>query len=162
VHLAMFEPSFERLHLSSAGQPPPVLALPHQPASLLDVPSDHPVEVAGGLRRRATAVTLPPGALLCFYTDGLIERRDISLDAAPRRRVRQHPQCNGACHYRKPSMPPGDRGTNEGLGSTTPGWPYRYRGAANDLHVSISRSRAIDHSSPRFKNPCPGSFVARK
>ncbi len=80
VLLAMFEPSFERLHLSSAGHPPPVLALPGQPAILLDVPSDHPVGVPGGLRRRATTINLPPGALLCFYTDGLIERRETSLD----------------------------------------------------------------------------------
>jgi anti-sigma regulatory factor (Ser/Thr protein kinase) len=82
VLLAMFEPSFERLHLSSAGHPPPVLALPHQPAVLLDVPSDHPVGVPGGLRRRATTIAVSPGALICFYTDGLIERRDTSLDAS--------------------------------------------------------------------------------
>jgi anti-sigma regulatory factor (Ser/Thr protein kinase)/putative methionine-R-sulfoxide reductase with GAF domain len=81
VLLAMFEPSLERLHLSSAGHPPPVLALPHQPAALLDMPSDHPVGVPGGLRRRATTITLPPGALLCFYTDGLVESRGTSLDA---------------------------------------------------------------------------------
>ncbi|MGH3776213.1 MAG: ATP-binding SpoIIE family protein phosphatase [Pseudonocardiaceae bacterium] len=81
VLLAMFEPSFERLHLSSAGHPPPVLALPDQPATLLDVPSDHPVGVPGGLRRRATTINLPPGALLCFYTDGLVESRETSLDA---------------------------------------------------------------------------------
>jgi sigma-B regulation protein RsbU (phosphoserine phosphatase) len=79
--LAMFEPSFEQLHLSSAGHPPPVLALPDQPAALLDVPSDHPVGEPGGLRRRATTIALPPGALLCFYTDGLVERRNTSLDA---------------------------------------------------------------------------------
>ncbi|MDQ3762848.1 MAG: SpoIIE family protein phosphatase [Actinomycetota bacterium] len=82
VLLAMFEPSFERLHLSSAGHLPPVLALPNQPAALLDVPSDHPVGVPGGLRRRATTINLPPGALLCFYTDGLVESRDISLDTS--------------------------------------------------------------------------------
>jgi anti-sigma regulatory factor (Ser/Thr protein kinase)/putative methionine-R-sulfoxide reductase with GAF domain len=81
VLLAMFEPSLERLHLSSAGHPPPVLALPHQPAALLDVPSDHPVGVPGGLRRRATSITLRPGALLCFYTDGLVESRGTSLEA---------------------------------------------------------------------------------
>jgi hypothetical protein len=81
VLLAMFEPSLERLHLSSAGHPPPVLALPDQPAALLDVPSDHPVGVPGGLRRRATTINVPLGALLCFYTDGLVESRDISLDA---------------------------------------------------------------------------------
>ena len=81
VLLAMFEPSLERLHLSSAGHPPPVLAPPQEPAALLDVPSDHPVGVPGGLRRRATTITLRPSALLCFYTDGLVESRDTSLDA---------------------------------------------------------------------------------
>ncbi len=80
VLLAMFEPSFGRLHLSSAGHPPPVLALPGQPAVLLDVPSDHPVGVPGGLRRRATTINVPPGALLCFYTDGLVESRNTSLN----------------------------------------------------------------------------------
>jgi len=64
VLLAMFEPSLERLHLSSAGHPPPVLALPDHPAVLLDMPSDHPVGVPGGLRRRTTTISLPPGALL--------------------------------------------------------------------------------------------------
>ena len=35
VLLAMFEPSFDRLHLPSAGHPPPVLALPGHPAVVL-------------------------------------------------------------------------------------------------------------------------------
>jgi phosphoserine phosphatase RsbU/P len=88
VLLAMFEPSFERLHLSSAGHPLPVLAVPHRPAALLDVPSDHPVGVPGGRRRRATTINVPSGALLCFYTDGLVEpdglveRRGTPLDAS--------------------------------------------------------------------------------
>jgi serine phosphatase RsbU (regulator of sigma subunit)/anti-sigma regulatory factor (Ser/Thr protein kinase) len=80
VLLTMFEPSFARLHLSSAGHPPPLLALPDQPTVLLDVPCDHPVGVPGGLRRRATTITLPPGGLICFYTDGMIDSRGVSLD----------------------------------------------------------------------------------
>ena len=28
-----------------------------------------------------TTVDLPPGAVVCFYTDGLVERRRESLDA---------------------------------------------------------------------------------
>ncbi len=80
VLIAMFEPSFGRLHFSSAGHPPPLLALPGQTAVFLDVPSDHPVGVHGGLRRRATTMTLPPGGLVCFYTDGLVESRDTSLE----------------------------------------------------------------------------------
>jgi anti-sigma regulatory factor (Ser/Thr protein kinase) len=81
VLLAMFEPSFERLHLSSAGHPPPVLALPDHPAVVVDVLSDHPVGVRGGPRRRTTTVHMPPGALLCFYTDGLVESRDAPRNA---------------------------------------------------------------------------------
>jgi anti-sigma regulatory factor (Ser/Thr protein kinase)/putative methionine-R-sulfoxide reductase with GAF domain len=81
VLLAIFEPSLDRLHLSSAGHPPPLLAEPGQLAALLKVPSDHPVGVPGELRRRTMTITLPPGALLCFYTNGLVERRGSSLDA---------------------------------------------------------------------------------
>jgi anti-sigma regulatory factor (Ser/Thr protein kinase)/putative methionine-R-sulfoxide reductase with GAF domain len=81
VLYAMFEPSFERLHLSSAGHPPPVLALPGQPVTLLDVPSDPPLGVHFGLRRRTSTIEVPPGALICFYTDGLVESRGSSLDA---------------------------------------------------------------------------------
>jgi anti-sigma regulatory factor (Ser/Thr protein kinase)/putative methionine-R-sulfoxide reductase with GAF domain len=80
VLLTMFEPSFARLHLSSAGHPPPMLALPDQPTVVLDVPSDQPVGVPGGLRRRATTIELPPGGLICFYTDGLVDRRGTSID----------------------------------------------------------------------------------
>ena len=82
VLLAIFEPSLQRLHLSSAGHPTPLLALPRQPAVLLDVPSDHPLGVPGGLQRRATTINVPPGALLCFYTDGLVECRGTSFDAS--------------------------------------------------------------------------------
>ncbi|HJT05200.1 MAG TPA: SpoIIE family protein phosphatase [Pseudonocardiaceae bacterium] len=80
VCLAMFEPSLERLQVSPASHPPPTLALPNEPAALLDVPIDHPVGVPGGPRRRATTITIPPGGLLCFYTDGLVKRRGSSLD----------------------------------------------------------------------------------
>lgn len=80
VLLAMFEPSFERLHLSSAGHLPPLLARPDHPTILVEVPADQPIGVPGGLRRRAMAIELPPGGLICFYTDGLVERRGVSLD----------------------------------------------------------------------------------
>jgi anti-sigma regulatory factor (Ser/Thr protein kinase)/putative methionine-R-sulfoxide reductase with GAF domain len=85
VLLAIFEPSLQRLHLSSAGHPAPLVALPHQPAALLDVPRDHPLGVPAGLHRRVTTIDVPPGALLCFYTDGLVERRGTSLDASLQR-----------------------------------------------------------------------------
>jgi serine phosphatase RsbU (regulator of sigma subunit) len=80
VQLAMFEPSLERMQLSSAGHLPPVLALPGQPAALVDVQGDLPLGVPGKRRRRVTTVEVPPGAVICFYTDGLVERRGVVLD----------------------------------------------------------------------------------
>ncbi|MBV9060008.1 MAG: SpoIIE family protein phosphatase [Pseudonocardiales bacterium] len=85
VQLAIFEPSFGQLRLSSAGHLPPVLAVPDQPAGIVEVQGDPPIGVSGGLRRRSTTINVPAGALLCFYTDGLIERRDISLDVGLKR-----------------------------------------------------------------------------
>jgi putative methionine-R-sulfoxide reductase with GAF domain len=83
VQLAIFEPSLERLHLSSAGHLPPVLALPDRPAAVVDVPSDPPVGTGDqAQRRQVTTIRMPPGALLCFYTDGLVERRDVLLDVS--------------------------------------------------------------------------------
>lgn len=80
VQLATFEPSLERLQLSSAGHLPPVLALPGQPAALVEAQGDHPLGVPSQRRRRVTTVEVPPGALICFYTDGLVERRGAVID----------------------------------------------------------------------------------
>lgn len=40
-----------------------------------------PIGVADGAPRRSGVIGIPPGALLCLYTDGLVERRDQPLDA---------------------------------------------------------------------------------
>jgi len=80
AQLAILEPSFERLHVSSAGHLPPVLALPGGHASIVDILNDPPVGVSRGRPRRSTTITVPEGAVLCFYTDGLVERRAIPLD----------------------------------------------------------------------------------
>jgi len=80
VLYAKFEPGHERLHLSSAGHLPPVLATPDGKVTMIDLPIDPPLGVRLGLRRRTTAVEVPPGGLLCFYTDGLIERRGTNID----------------------------------------------------------------------------------
>jgi anti-sigma regulatory factor (Ser/Thr protein kinase) len=85
VQLAIFEPSYGQLRLSSAGHLPPVLAAPDRASSIVDVPGDPPIGVSGALRRRSKTINVPAGALLCFYTDGLIERRDTSLDVGLKR-----------------------------------------------------------------------------
>jgi anti-sigma regulatory factor (Ser/Thr protein kinase)/putative methionine-R-sulfoxide reductase with GAF domain len=79
--MALLEPSFERLHVSLAGHPAPVVATGAGPATYVDVPVDPPLGVAPSVSRRATTVDLPPGAVVCLYSDGLVERRGVSLDA---------------------------------------------------------------------------------
>jgi phosphoserine phosphatase RsbU/P len=73
-------PDRRRVHLSSAGHPPPVLACPGKPAHIVELPADLPVGVELGHRRRVTELELPEGAVLCLYTDGLVERRRVSVD----------------------------------------------------------------------------------
>lgn len=80
VLYAKFEPGLERLHVSSAGHLPPLLMLPGAKADLLDLPIDPPLGVRLGQRRRTTTVQVPAGALICCYTDGLVERRGSHID----------------------------------------------------------------------------------
>lgn len=80
VAYAILEPPYERLYLSVAGHFPPVMAQVNRPTTLLDVQSDPPVGVPVEVHRRTYTVDMPPGALLCLYTDGLVERRGSSID----------------------------------------------------------------------------------
>lgn len=79
VLYAVCDPSLERVRVSSAGHPPPVLALPGRPAEAVDMKFDLLIGL-GDASRTTKIVELPPGALMCFYTDGLVERRDDSVD----------------------------------------------------------------------------------
>jgi anti-sigma regulatory factor (Ser/Thr protein kinase)/putative methionine-R-sulfoxide reductase with GAF domain len=85
VLYGLIDPSLQRLRVSVAGHPVPVLAPADGPAALADLPVDAPLGVRAGLRRRGTAIDLPPGGVLCFYTDGLVERRDRPPDVGQRR-----------------------------------------------------------------------------
>ncbi|MFD5090497.1 PP2C family protein-serine/threonine phosphatase [Amycolatopsis thailandensis] len=76
--------SGDRVAISLAGHLPPVLAAPGLPSAFVDVPVDPPIGVTGP-RRRTTDVELPPGGVLAFYTDGLVERRDHLIDVGLRR-----------------------------------------------------------------------------
>jgi stage II sporulation SpoE-like protein/GAF domain-containing protein len=80
VAYAVFDRSMDRAYIASAGHLPPVFATPGQPAALADVAGDLMIGVDPGTRRRVTTVKVPPGALLCFYTDGLVERPEFPLD----------------------------------------------------------------------------------
>jgi GAF domain-containing protein len=76
---AVFDPLDGRVVLASAGHLPPVLVEPDGAAQLLILPTGAPLGV-GGVPFEAVTFTLPEEALLCLYTDGLVERRGRDLD----------------------------------------------------------------------------------
>ena len=80
VLYAVIEPELDQMHVSLAGHFPPVIARPGQPAELADVPTGTLIGVATRAQRPVTTVPVAPGALLCFYTDGLVERPGELID----------------------------------------------------------------------------------
>jgi serine phosphatase RsbU (regulator of sigma subunit) len=81
VLYAVCDPELKWARIASAGHWPPVLAAPEGDAALLDITPGIMIGVDSYPRRRTTRVEIPPGAVLCLYTDGLIERRDSTIDA---------------------------------------------------------------------------------
>jgi phosphoserine phosphatase RsbU/P len=80
VACVMFDPGRDRVTVSCAGHLPPIIALPGQAAHPAGTASDLLLGVGPQERRRAVSFPFPPGALLCLYTDGLVERRDQPID----------------------------------------------------------------------------------
>ena len=81
VLYGLYTPGTGEFAFSSAGHLPPVLAAPGHPAGVLPVQPDPPIGAADDPQRRSATALIPPGALLCCYTDGLVERRDEAIDA---------------------------------------------------------------------------------
>jgi phosphoserine phosphatase RsbU/P len=81
VLYAVCQPRLESMRIASAGHWPPVLAAPGHASALLDLPPDILIGIDEEPRRRSTRVPLPAEAVLCFYTDGLIDRPDTRIDA---------------------------------------------------------------------------------
>ncbi|MFV2178971.1 PP2C family protein-serine/threonine phosphatase [Actinomadura sp. LOL_016] len=79
VLYAVYSPVLERVRLASAGHWPPVLAEPGHPARTVDMKPGVLIGLGADVPRETTTIDLSPGALLCFYTDGLVERRGGSV-----------------------------------------------------------------------------------
>ncbi len=96
VLYAVFEPALDQVHISLAGHLPPVIAVPGQPAELARIARGIMIGAAPAAARPVTTLPVPPGALLCFYTDGLIERPgqliDEGLDRLCRTVVAESPE----------------------------------------------------------------------
>ena len=80
VLYGLYTPGTGDFTVSSAGHLPPVLATPGGQAGLLPLRPDPPIGTADDPQRRSATVFIPPGALLCCFTDGLVERRGQILD----------------------------------------------------------------------------------
>lgn len=81
VLYGLYDPRTGELTYSCAGHLPPVLATADgQPAAMLTIQPDPPIGAADDPERRSATTVIPPGALLCCFTDGLVERRDEAID----------------------------------------------------------------------------------
>jgi Stage II sporulation protein E (SpoIIE)/GAF domain len=80
VSYAVLDPGSGQLHVSSAGHLPPVIAAPGQRAAVAQIAVDPPIGVVDAPRRQVSTLALAPGAVLCLFTDGLVERRDEPID----------------------------------------------------------------------------------
>jgi serine phosphatase RsbU (regulator of sigma subunit) len=80
VLYAVIDPGLDRMDICLAGHFPPVIAYPGQPAELASAAAGLIIGIADPAPRPVTSLAIPPGALLCFYTDGLIERRGELID----------------------------------------------------------------------------------
>ena len=73
-----------------AGHPPPLVLAPDGP-HFLEGGRSVPIGAADPAVFREASAVLPPGSSLLLYTDGLVERRDVALERAPRRSSRRWP-----------------------------------------------------------------------
>ena len=80
ILFGVYRPESGELTVACAGHLPPVLAVPGQRPRIVDLDVSPPIGVAAEPPRQCTVIGIPPGALLCLYTDGLVERRDQPLD----------------------------------------------------------------------------------
>lgn len=78
---AVIDPAASSCVVASAGHPPPVLALPGGLTRVPDLPAGLPLGLAAGSGSfEATEISLPPGATLALFTDGLVKGRTRTLD----------------------------------------------------------------------------------
>jgi serine phosphatase RsbU (regulator of sigma subunit) len=79
IAMAVLSPPYAEARVVLAGHPPPVMAAPGREAFVVDASPGPPLGVGLSPQPPPTVVDVPPGAVLFFYTDGLIERRGESL-----------------------------------------------------------------------------------
>jgi serine phosphatase RsbU (regulator of sigma subunit)/PAS domain-containing protein/anti-sigma regulatory factor (Ser/Thr protein kinase) len=76
---AVYDPVSGLCTMARAGHLPPALVHPDGTVDFPDLPAGPPLGL-GGLPFETAELTLPEGAALCLYTDGLVEDRDHDID----------------------------------------------------------------------------------
>ena len=76
---ALVDPASSSCVIAKAGHPPPMLTYANGDTHVLDLPLGLPIGLGTGTFE-AAKITLPPGATLALYTDGLVESRARPLD----------------------------------------------------------------------------------
>ena len=76
----VLDPRLRELQLVNAGHLPGVLCRPGSDAEFVELESHPPLGVRSATRPATTTLRLGPGDSFVLYTDGIVERRDSSLD----------------------------------------------------------------------------------
>ena len=76
----VYDPATRELRYANAGHLPPLLAIPGRPTERLP-PAICPPLGVGSIAPGEHRLTLDAGAVIALYTDGLVERRDRSIDS---------------------------------------------------------------------------------
>jgi PAS domain S-box-containing protein len=88
VGVLVYDPTTGAVQFATAGHPPPLLRDAGGSVRYLDPPRGMPVCASPRAQYEETTTVIEPGATLLLYTDGLIERRQESLDAGLERLAR--------------------------------------------------------------------------
>jgi serine phosphatase RsbU (regulator of sigma subunit)/anti-sigma regulatory factor (Ser/Thr protein kinase) len=77
---AVAEPPYDRFVIGAAGHPPPILAT-RDGAEFVPITPGPPLGAVDGAQYPAITLAMPDGGTLICYTDGLIERREESIES---------------------------------------------------------------------------------
>ena len=80
VLYAIINPDHGSLTMAVAGHPPPAMVVPGEQPRLVEVDPSPPIGLPYQKRPHNVTVPLPLGSVMCFYTDGLVERRGQPID----------------------------------------------------------------------------------
>lgn len=85
VLVAVSQPPYDSIRLTSAGHLPPVLAVPGEAPAVVDLPVRTLLGAGTDELPRSRTIEFPCGATLLACTDGLVERRGEALEVGMRR-----------------------------------------------------------------------------